>query len=83
MVDRTHAIHIITHDQCIHHSFLLILNQWKINHVHNYDSAIISLTYIYVAVCIAFAKMNVRFTDRLTKNDRKRGVLIVKGYVEV
>ncbi len=42
--------------------------------MHYHRSAIINLTHrIYVALCTAFAEMNVSFTDRLTENDRKKG----------
>lgn len=41
--------------------------------MHTYHSAIINLTpCLYVALSTAFAKMNVRFTDRLRKNVRKK-----------
>ncbi len=37
----------------------------------------------YVALCTAFAKLNESFTERLTKNERKKGVLSMKSYVGV
>lgn len=45
--------------------------------MHNYRSAIFNLTQLmlcmlYVALCTAFAKTNVIFTDRLTENEMKR-----------
>lgn len=51
--------------------------------MHNYRSAIISLTQcmlcmLYVASCTAFAKMNVSCTDGLTENGER-----MKSYVEV
>lgn len=36
--------------------------------MHNYRGAI-NAVYIY-ALCAAFAKMNVSFTDRLTENEK-------------
>lgn len=52
--------------------------------MYNYLSAIISLPQCtYFAQSTGFAQMNVSFTDRLTKNDRQKGVLNRKSCVKV
>lgn len=66
------------------HVFFLGCNHCRVSHTHKYHSAIKSLAQcIAVALSTEFAEMNVSFIDGLTKNDRKKGMLNTRSYVEV